>query len=99
MQRLAEVKEDAKPPEITFLVNETGIDRQHLKTMMLAAQHQYKRETGVSAEALCGWFREGLPRELEALAGFSSRPWGGRSQRTHPGALPVLGAIRRPNPC
>ncbi len=62
---LADLVEDDKHHDITFLVGETGLDRARIT--MLVEAHRQQRETGVAAEVLYGMFRQGLPTQLSAL--------------------------------
>ena len=57
--------------DIEFVAGETGIDRSHVKWLSLAAQDEVSmRAAGkdIPAAAFYGWFREGLPDDLEALS-------------------------------
>lgn len=61
---------DFTDADIEFVAGETGIDRSHVRWLSLAFQDEASvRTTGkdIPAAAFYGWFREGLPDDLETL--------------------------------
>jgi hypothetical protein len=67
----AELSEDEKHQDITFLSGETEQDLQRIMFLVLA--HRFKEKTGLVAEVFYGLFREGLPTDLPALVAQGPR--------------------------
>ncbi len=62
---IAQLTEDEKHQDITFLAGETGIDSQHIVFLVLA--HRLAKETRLPPEAFYAFFRQNLPTRLPAL--------------------------------
>lgn len=67
---LADLTEDERHQDITFLTGETGQDRQRITFLVLA--HQMARRD-LPPEVFYGLFRQGLPTTLSALLAVNSR--------------------------
>lgn len=62
---VADLVENADHQDATFLVGETGVDRDHLEILILA--HKTASTTGVDARLLYALFRQGGSTDLQSL--------------------------------
>jgi hypothetical protein len=62
---LADLTEDEKNKDLTFLSGETKEDSQQIAFLILA--HRLQKKTGMDAEVFYALFREGLPTQMPSL--------------------------------
>jgi len=69
----AQLQENSKHQDVSFLAGETGIDRKQIE--FFAAACRLREQTRLDAEIFYGMAREGLPTDLPALLKCDEQQW------------------------